>query len=358
VKKIPLVPFRPALWAPTGHLQTYLALVGRPHGGQIPHHMRILTLEDGDQLILRISGPAGFADPSALRHPLAAAAGALDHSPVCVLFHGLGGDSESPYMLRIGAKLNKKGFTVIRFNHRGCAPEGFRRARQIYHAGRTDDIDATLKDAARLFPGRPLLAIGFSLSANMLLLFLAQKGEARDHPHLRAALAVNPPMDLSSCAKLLAHPRNRLIDRYFTATLLRAARRRAAWLKRDGIAEHTAVDFHRINSLRTFDTYFTAPLAGYGSCEEYYAKNSSRPLIEHIRLPASILTAADDPIIPRELFDDLSPSPFVHCHMESAGGHLGYLSHKKTHHGDRRWLDDYVVHWVQTQSTLLPELRT
>lgn len=338
MKKILLKPFVPAPWAPSGHLQTYLSLVGTPLGGQVPHRTQMVQLSDGDQILLRISDPRSSAVSGG------------EKKPVCLLFHGLGGDSESSYMLRIASKLNIQGFPVVRFNHRGCAPEARDRARQIYHAGRIDDMDETLRFVAQGFPQSPLLAIGFSLSANMLLLFLAKKLKEGQHPALRAALAVNPPIDLHQCSEALGHRRNRMIDRFFTRNLLRAARQRAEVLGRMGIVDHTPPNFDRIVSLRTFDTYYTAPLAGYGSCEDYYSANSACHVLGAINRPTQILSAADDPIIPSGIFEKVSLSPTTRCHMEPFGGHLGYLSRHKTHYGDHRWLDDYVVHWVQSHS--------
>ena len=116
-----------------------------------------------------------------------------------------------------------------------------------------------------------------------------------------------------------------------------------------GVSHHTPPTLNKIVSLRTFDTYFTAPLAGFKSCEEYYTSNSSAYMLNRISCPTQILSAADDPIIPGDIFRQVSLSKSVRCHLESHGGHLGYLSHGKTHHGDHRWLDDYVVRWVQDQ---------
>lgn len=336
MQKIELRPFIPAPWAPNGHLQTYFALVGNPLGGQIPHKVEFLELSDGDQVVLRVSEPTGNNK----------AVGKKD-LPVCVLFHGLGGDSESPYMLRIAHKLNVHGFPVVRFNHRGCAEEGRDKARHIYHAGRIEDIDETLAWVSHKFSGRQILAVGFSLSANMLLLFLGKLLGAQNHPMLRASLAVNPPIDLFACSLALEQRQNFLIDRFFTVNLLKAARQRAEILNRCGWTQHTPDTLSKVDSLRSFDTYFTAPLAGFSSCHEYYQQCSSKPWLGRICRPTKILSAADDPIIPGHIFNHVALSSQTVLDQQPRGGHLGYLSKTKTHHLDRRWLDDYVVHWAQ-----------
>ena len=54
----------------------------------------------------------------------------------------------------------------------------------------------------------------------------------------------------------------------------------------------------RIWTIRGFDDRYTAPLNGFGDASNYYQQASSRRVVERIRVPALILTAADDPFVP------------------------------------------------------------
>jgi predicted alpha/beta-fold hydrolase len=257
------------------------------------------------------------------------------------MLHGLGGCSESSYLQRLTAKLNGLGFTVLRVNHRGCGRGAEGLAKQIYHAGRSEDLGATLDFLARRWPGRPYFVTAFSLSANILLRYLGTIGDGK--PLFKKALAVCPPVDLELCSQALATPGNWHIDRYYTRLMLATARDRArihAHLKMPAMAPR------RMN-LRVFDEVYTAPLGGFGSREAYYDQSSAKHVMDRVRVPTTILAAADDPIIPAVSFAGVKFSPAVAMRMEDAGGHMGFISRESTRFGDRRWMDAAVVDWVE-----------
>ncbi len=324
-------PFVPLRGFGGAHMQTILGTLGAPHPGDFPHEILKVPLFDGDQLVLRVNRPARDRPT-----------GPLD-KPLVLLLHGLAGSSESSYILRLTAKLNRQGFTVIRFNHRGCAPEGRALAKGIYHAGRIEDIDGTVQFLKGHFPHKKLLVAGFSLSANMLLRFLGERFEQVTHSNLLGALAVNPPIDLEACSQALCRKDNFYIDRFFTRLMLQTVQARCQIFP----DEPTLVWPTTLN-LRIFDELFTAPRAGFKSREDYYHLSSAKHSLHKIRLPTEILGALDDPIIPPSTFENITLSPETSLRIESHGGHLGYIGRHKTVHGDRRWMDEFVLNWIQS----------
>jgi hypothetical protein len=82
----------------------------------------------------------------------------------------------------------------------------------------------------------------------------------------------------------------------------------------------------RIGSVRRFDALFTAPDAGYPNPEEYYAAGSSAPRLASIRVPTLILSAANDPFVPAEMFQPhLGTHPaMLRFLIEPQGGHVGF----------------------------------
>jgi predicted alpha/beta-fold hydrolase len=111
-------------------------------------------------------------------------------------------------------------------------------------------------------------------------------------------------------------------------------------------------------NLRIFDELFTAPRAGFKSREDYYKLSSAKPSLSKIRLPTQILGAQDDPIIPPSTFENIILSPETSLRMETRGGHLGFIGHHKTAHGDRRWMDEFVLNWIQTFLVIDHDSRT
>jgi uncharacterized protein len=317
VKLAPPQPFAPPWWARRGHVQTLLGHLLGSGLPDLPWERFGLALPDGDVLRLRL----------------------LEGTrPVTVvLFHGLGGSADSGYIHRASHHFHRRGYTVLAPNHRG-AGEGGGLAARPYHSGACTDLSASLALARGRFPGNRLVAVGYSISANMLLLLLGRGGLGLTRPDL--AVAVNPPADLAACALRLGRGLNRLYDRRFVRDLCRQVR--ARW--EAGLIPPLALPPRM--SLRDFDAVYTAPQAGFRDREAYYATCSSGPRLGEITTPTVILSAEDDPFAPASDLRNQPLSPHVHLHLERHGGHMGYLAARPTPLGTHRWLDHAVAHFV------------
>jgi predicted alpha/beta-fold hydrolase len=277
-----------------------------------------------------------------------------------LLLHGLSGCHASLYMQRIAAKLNDRGMRTFRKDLRGCGA-GTELAALPYHSGRSDDAAAALRFIGETCPDSPTTIIGFSLGANIVLKLLGELGE-RSCGGLDSAVAVCPPVDLLACSMNLSRWSNRIYDGHFVRTLWRAARQRSA----NGVspvdsgnsaaaepnsarqrANHYRMPRHRPRRLFDFDEVYTAPISGFRSAQHYYNTCSSAQFVPAIRQPTLVIAAADDPMIPRRIFDGLEWPACIQFQMESSGGHLGFIAR----HGvdpDCRWMDWRIVDWVTT----------
>jgi hypothetical protein len=315
--------FRPHPLLRNGHLQT-LAGVFLP--GPLPDYSAAqhrVTLDDGDQIILHDDCPADWP------------AG----GQTALLMHGLGGCHQSVYMRRIADKLRARKVRAFRMDLRGCGA-GVELARLPYHSGRSADAVAALRYIANLCPGSPVAMIGFSLSGNIALKLAGELSSATP-ANLQSVMAVCPPIDLSACSQWISRWRNRVYDRYFAKLLHRQLDERRVR------APHAAVvDFiRRPKQLREIDDWFTAPVCGFGTAENYYRECSSAPLLPEIRLPTLILAAADDPLVPLHSLANLPRSRSTTLRVARHGGHLGFIG-ARSGDPDRRWLDWRVVEWV------------
>ena len=298
----------PPFWARGAHLQTISAQYVPTRNPELPWEPLRLELADGDALALRVlDGTSGVA---------------------VHLFHGLGGSVEGHYMKRAAALFHARGHAVLAANHRG-AGEGLGWAEGTYHSGATGDVAAVLALGRERFPGQVQVAVGFSISANILLL-LAGRDRHLAQPDL--AIAVNPPADLEACSRRLDRGFNRVYDQYFVRRL------------RKEVAARTGGRLEGVRTLRAFDAAFTAPRAGFRDRDDYYARCSCGPHLAGITLPTVILTAADDPFAPGGDVRKYPLSPSVHLHEEATGGHMGYMSGNLP---DFRWLDYALDHYLR-----------
>jgi predicted alpha/beta-fold hydrolase len=316
--------FRPALWAPGGHLQTIIGYY-LPWPKQLNDtQLHTVKLDRGDALIFCENRPNE-------NRPLSGAV---------LLMHGLGGSAQSPYMLRAARLFREHGWVALRMNHRGCG-EGRGLARQLYHSGRSDDISQALIETAKRHPNLPVVAVGFSLSGNALLKLLGEK----IHPiptNLRGAVAVCPPIDLALCAAALARKNNWIYERRFVRMVKTSIRERE-----QDFPDFPKFDFPWNLTLRQFDEMRTAPMNGFASADDYYAKCSAKQFLAAISHPALLLACDNDPFIPRETFRDLPGNKFLQMRMTRSGGHMGFVAAQNTPLGKRNWLDYAVLSYAQ-----------
>jgi uncharacterized protein len=236
--------------------------------------------------------------------------------PLVVLVHGLTGCSTGTYMLASALHLLKQGYPVLRLNLRGAGPARTF-GRQQYHAGRSQDLRDALAALPESLTNNGVLAVGYSLGANMLLKYLAE--QRADGP-VRAAASVSAPIDLKAASLRLMRPRNRLYHDW----LLRRMQEEA--LAGDGLdaAERQAVTTAR--TVYEFDDRFVAPRNGFAGAEDYYIRSSALRVLPGIRVPTLVIHALDDPWIPGAMYTGFvwKAHPLLLPLLPAQGGHVGF----------------------------------
>lgn len=320
---ITLPSFRPHPLLRGGHVQTVAAafLPGtRQYAYSAVQHR--VTLDDGDQIVLHDDRPTAWQAGDA----------------VALLIHGLGGSHRSGYMVRGAAKLIGHGVRVFRMDLRGWGA-GFGLNRLPLHAGRSEDARQAAEYILELCPDSPLNVVGFSMGANITLKMAGEYGD-RPPQRLAGVMGVSPPICLQSCMYgMRQNFWNRFYDRNFVRWLQRYHRTRKPLFPDEQIPAAFPP------GLLEYDAVITAPQSGFADAADYYARASAGPLLKHISVPALIVAAEDDPIIPIANFEASLCSPTTQLEITSGGGHLGFIG-TTSKDPDRRWIDWRVVDWV------------
>lgn len=252
-----------------------------------------------------------------------------------VLVHGLEGSSQGGYMRSLAQALLDRGYTVHRMNIRGCGgTESL--SDTLYHSGLTADLHHLIAELGRGL--RPLFLAGFSLGGNQVLKFAGELGE-RGPASLDAVCAVSVPLDLLACVRELARPHNRVYERRFVRRLVRRMR-----LRQRLMPGRFPFDLAGIRTVYEFDDRVTAPYFGFGTAENYYNTQSAKNFLDRIALPACVIHAADDPMIPLSVFDHpaFGGNPRLELVTVPHGGHTGFLQRGRP---TRFWLDEIVPNW-------------
>ena len=254
-----------------------------------------------------------------------------------VLVHGLEGSSDAGYARSLSQAALLAGYAVHRFNMRSCGGTEHLSGRALYHSGQTGDLLAVLR---RLGNELPVALIGFSLGGNVVLKLAGELGEAgRDL--IAGVAAVSTPIDLAACAKKLCARSNIIYSRRFLSRL----KQRVRLKEKVTPGMFRLEDLSRVRTIYDFDDQFTAQVFGFGTADKYYATQSSNQFLEHIRIPALVVQAKDDPLVPFEVYRHPAFSRNRHLKLLAVehGGHLGFVSKKKP----RLWLDGVLVGWME-----------
>ncbi len=246
-------------------------------------------------------------------------------APTLAILHGLEGSVRSTYAQGLLHQATRRGWGAALLIFRTCdgrIPD----VPRMYHSGETTDADLFVRRLATERPGRPILCAGVSLGANVLLKWLGEQG-ARVPGEVTRAAAVSTPFDLSEGARNLERGFAQIYARHFIKTLKHKAA--AALVRHPGMR----VDHHRVASARTiweFDDAFTAPVHGFEGADDYYRRSSSIRFLHDITVPTLLLSAEDDPFLPRRVLDRVrgivASKPILETDFTAHGGHVGWIA--------------------------------
>lgn len=284
-------------WLFNPHVQTIAgAYLPHPSHNVTPFTTRIdVALADGDRL--------ACWEASTQR----------DCSSAVLLVHGLGGSSDSPYIRRVAQRLLHTGHRVIAMNMRGC---GASRCKHLGHSGRSEDLKAVVDACRQRFPDSGITCVGFSMGGNIALKYAAALESPQE---IDRVMAICPPADLAASALKIHRGRFRIYERH----LLKALKKMA--IQRLGAFPDATSAPMVLTSLRDFDHHYTAPLSGFSGVDDYYARSSAAPLLQHISVPVSILSADDDPFVDNSFLDSVPLPTHLALTRLRHGGHMGFL---------------------------------
>ncbi len=236
----------------------------------------------------------------------------------------------------MGRTFARHGWDVLAWNYRSCGGIPNRLLRS-YHSGETGDLGHVIRHAARTHSR--MVLTGFSLGGNIVLKYA---GEAPPHPAVLAAVAISAPVDLASCARALDGRRgNRWYLRRFLKTLLA----KTAAKSRQFPGSIDAARLARIRTIRAFDDAITAPLHGFASAEDYWARASALPVLANLTIPSLLLNAGDDPLLDLPCYpaQAAAPHPWLHLETPAHGGHVGFPNFRQ---GGQPWYEHRILEFL------------
>jgi predicted alpha/beta-fold hydrolase len=276
-----------------------------------------------------------------------------------VMWHGIEGSTSSAYMLATAAKGFAAGFNVVRVNIRNCGGTEHLTP-TLYHGGMSGDARAVIQELIDRDGLNRIFAVGFSLGGNKVL---KMAGEMADDcpPQLRGLVAISPSVNLRASSDLLMGRRNFIYHKDF----LHYLKRRIKVKEKLFPGHYDSSSLRRIKTLRQFDDTYIAPAFGFDGVDDYYAKASSLPYIDRLRIPTLIIHAQDDPLVPfaplREIINGHANDGVIaellagrNSHVmilaPNRGGHVAFLSAESANE-DRFWAENRLIDFCRIVST-------
>ncbi|NPC59225.1 YheT family hydrolase [Caenimonas soli] len=316
--------YRAPWWLPGGNLQTiWPALYARRVFGEHPQFRRERwATPDGD-----------FVDLDWLERK------APPQAPLLVLFHGLEGSSRSHYAEAFADFAAERGLAYVVPHFRGCSGE-LNQGPRAYHSGDYEEIGWIL---ARLREqhGGPLIAVGVSLGGNALMRWAGEAG-AQAARYANAVASICSPLDLAAGSVAIGRGFNRLV---YTTMFLRSMKPKALAKLKQHPGLFDAAKLMAARDLYQFDDIFTAPVHGFTSADDYYARASAKAHLHRIRIPALALNALNDPFVPAAslpLQQEVGPN--VTLWQPAGGGHVGFPDGRLP--GHVRTMPEEVGSWL------------
>lgn len=314
---LPFRPYRPPVWLPGGHAQTLWPLLIKLDPP--PLHRERWETPDGD-----------FIDVDCLH-------GKPD-APLVVLFHGLEGSIRSHYATSLAHAAKAAGWRFALPHFRGCSGELNRKPR-AYHSGDSAEINWILRRLRSESGAAPFFAAGVSLGGNALMKWAGEQGAAAAEV-VGAVASVCAPLDLAACGHHLAHGFNKIYTRHFLNTLKPISEARLQQFP----ALFDAARMRAARNLFEFDDAVTAPIHGFAGAEDYWARSSAKPWLAHIRIPALVLNARNDPFLPARYLPTANEvSTSVTLEQPAGGGHVGFPH--GAFPGKLDWLPQRLLHF-------------
>jgi predicted alpha/beta-fold hydrolase len=241
---------------------------------------------------------------------------------IFVIFHGLEGSFQSPYIKGMMKALEDKNQAVVLVHFRSCGTRD-NNAAKTYHSGDCGDAIEYLKYLHIKYPKANILTIGYSLGANMLLKLL---GYDFVDNFIQKSICISAPLDLSICARVLNTGFSKLYQIHLLKHLKKSLIKKYAKHDYVKLINLDIKEVEKISSIKEFDNLYTAKINGFGTAENYYKLNSSKQFLKNIKTQTLLIHSLDDPFMNKEVLP-LKSELSENCTLEiyENGGHLGFI---------------------------------
>jgi predicted alpha/beta-fold hydrolase len=309
-------PFNPPFFMRNQLVQTILASLKFRKRGPNP------MIDAGEDLVLECEDGVRLKGNYS-RHP--------DNKALVIFLHGWEGSQDSTYVVTAGRRVYERGASVFRLNYRDHG-DSHDLNEGLFYSTLFNEVFDAVKQAAKRAEGAPVYIVGFSLGGNFALR-IARSLRDLSIQNLQHIFAISPVIDPWGAAPLV--DTNPLYQHYFLKKWTRSLR------KKQKLYPHL-YDFKEILSQRTVLGITEKLLPAYSDFPDMKSYFDSYRVdrwdLENCSVPISLITAADDGMIPVEDLLGLKLNHRARRIIHPHGGHNGFFQSLK----GPTWYDEYI----------------
>lgn len=341
--------FSPHLLLHNGHVQTALALV-KPQATDAYYidqpilvdagpdlcDLAVTTKEDRHVQLVAYYTPhrPNFNLVAEEHEPQHRTESSASSRGLVLMLHGWQGCSHSNYNRATTAALTRAGYDVARLNLRDHGPD-YHLNPHLLNPGiflgiLIEEAHYAVQQLAHLAGDKPVYVIGVSMGGNFALR-MALRHAKQPIANLRRVIAINPAINPAQATDNL--DRNPFYRRFF----------RQRWLSSLLAKQRFYPELYNFDELHNYSTVramtervivrYGKRFGDFRTADEYFAEYAVTPKsLDQLRVPTTIITSQDDPIIPATDFRDLPAHPLLSLQLHPTGGHVGYVSLFPTEH--------------------------
>ncbi|KAJ1963123.1 hypothetical protein GGI12_002240 [Dipsacomyces acuminosporus] len=252
-----------------------------------------------------------------------------DSQPVVVVLPPVGGTSTQyfiRYLVKTLAKSSSVKYRVLVINYRGLARVQLTSPMLSTPLYTGDIREVVEKVKSSTPPETKLLAIGFSMGANILTKYIGEEGRAC---LLSAGISICNIFDVAMTMKTIESPG--LLATQFAKQAIKVC---TALIRRniDVIQKgRIPIDMDALKNVTKpseLDTLFSAKLFGFSHSSEFYDAASSSNYVDRISVPFLAVSTMDDGIAPIQgvPVDAFKRNPYTALALVRHGGHIALLT--------------------------------
>ena len=255
---------------------------------------------------------------------------------VVMFLHGWEGSVNSAYILRTGKVLYEQGFSIFRLNYRDHG-NTHHLNQGLFYAVLLDEVFGAIQQVAKYESELPFYLIGFSMGGNFALR-VARKTAENPIENLKHVVSISPVLDPEKSTNAI--DAYAFLRKYFREKWSRSLLKKQTLFpdlydlkdvfKLETITEMTEVMIRRYSEYKSSSDYFS-----------HYAVVGDA--LADVKVPVTIITSQDDPIIPVEDFYNLKLPSSTDLIIHRYGGHNGFI---ETLSG-RAWYEKKIIDKMQ-----------